>query len=266
MKSYPYGVTCLPELIGKAEDIARFDFVVGLAEDDVPKSLPNLPSYMRPYVEHEFTSDLCHILLLWGWSRRADQIIFDREAEQLILQKAEEQGEKYSPKIPLVQSQSQRFKIARLAASAAVRTFSTDSTGENVIIRKEHVEAACEFIDREYSRPFFNYAHYSLIDHERDLRAKKMSDKVKAILHARTKLTHALLQYDVIKPADLALQMGEDMATTRGTFGFLHACGMLIQDGAFYRKSPIFVDLIRDVVDDMGEYEIEVPKELEIKK
>jgi hypothetical protein len=65
-------------------------------------------------------------------------------------------GQQYSSKIPIVEAADQRLKIARLAVSCACCLFSTDN-GEDVIVKKEHVDYVVNFMNRIYAAKSFGY-------------------------------------------------------------------------------------------------------------
>lgn len=160
MSDYSHGVEMLRELIGRPEDIARFDFAVSAASHEVPIETINAAAHEE--VPHVFTSDLCHLLVLWSWSRRSDDIVFTPEATTRVLQLATQQSERYSSDggIPLVEGGNHRIKIAKLAVAAACRTFSTVD-GHKVIVTPEHAEFAAEFLDMVYEKPSLDYTGFS---------------------------------------------------------------------------------------------------------
>jgi hypothetical protein len=247
LKAYPYGLTAIPELIGNPEDVARFEFAIGMATDDIPRDEPNRDASERGTLPHVYTSELCHLLLSWVWSRTADQVIFRRDAETACLDYAKLQGARYSARIPLITSANQRIKLARLAAACAARTFSTDATGEFIVVERAHVDAAYQFLEREYSRPSMDYQEYSRVDRSREVAAEKHYDECKQWLLAEGKAAHILHQYTDLKAHEVAMQMGQDIQLTRTWFGKLHQWGMLHFDGGAYSKTPILVKILREI-------------------
>src|SRR5690606_2237233 len=150
LSSFSYGVQAIQHLIGKAEDIARFDFMITASRDEVPIDEINKRIDPEAKVPHKYTSELCKLLVLWAWSRKPEDIIFSEEAIDLCLKYAIAQGKKYSSKIPLVEGANQRIKLAKLAVATACRVFSTDETGEKVLVNAEHVEFAYNFLESIY--------------------------------------------------------------------------------------------------------------------
>ena len=66
-------------------------------------------------------------------------------------------------------------KLARITVAVAARTFSTDETGENIIVKKEHVHSAREIVYRCYDNPSFGL-------HRAAVRAKSDSRRAESKL------------------------------------------------------------------------------------
>jgi len=153
------GIDILEDLIGNPEDIARFDFAMSVRTDDVPGSRINNPD--RSMVPHIYTSDLCHELLLWAWSRKPEHVEWKPNAYKAVYEFAEKLGTMYVDKPPLIQRTNVREKIARIAVALAARTFSTDEQGERLIVELRHVQDAARFLNKLYSYENFGYARLS---------------------------------------------------------------------------------------------------------
>jgi hypothetical protein len=152
------GVAALRTVVHANEDIARFDFAMAATAAEVDPELINATA--KPKGTTKFTSDACQTLILWVWSRRPDQVQFTKEAVLLGAEEAVKVGEKYHPDPPLLQPENARFKIYRIAAAIAARTFST-VTGEEIFVGAEHIRAAVEFLDRIYDFEGMGYARKS---------------------------------------------------------------------------------------------------------
>lgn len=161
LNSETYGVNAVLKLMGKAEDVRRLDLAMSVASGDVDPSLVNRPLKDLPPVPHVYTSDLCNTRVLWAWSRKPDDVIITDEATQRILESATEMGAKYSSKIPIVEAADQRIKIARLAVAAACCVFSSDETGQKVIVKPEHVDFVVDFMNELYCTKSFGYDRLS---------------------------------------------------------------------------------------------------------
>jgi len=167
LEDFEYGVEAIAHLIGANEDVARFDHAVTAASGEVPEDEINKDISERTPVPHVYTSELCNALVLWAWSRnlgnihKNNQIIFEREAEELILKYATEFGRKYSSKIPLVEGANHRIKLAKMAVAAAARVFSTDETCEKIVVKPEHVHFIAQVQQEAYDKPSMGYKQYS---------------------------------------------------------------------------------------------------------
>jgi len=158
MADYTYGVQAIFPLIGNNEDVARFDLVMALAIDEI--NAENINS-MRSVSDLRYTSEACHALLMWVWTRSVDQIVWEPGAEEAVLKYAISLSRDYTEDPPLIQAADVRIKIARVAAALAGRTFSTDPTHEKLVITKQHVRDAVLFIRRIYEMRVFGYAEHS---------------------------------------------------------------------------------------------------------
>jgi hypothetical protein len=159
--SYSYGIDAVMNLIGKNEDVARFEFVVTCAAEEVPMSVINCKRSDIKYVPHIYTSDLCHDLVMWTWSRKSDDIVWENDAIDAIFKYANEMGLKYTNKVPLVEAADQRIKLARLSIAIACRLYSTED-GIKVIVKKEHVDFIFNYLNNIYNKPSLGYAELSM--------------------------------------------------------------------------------------------------------
>jgi len=149
----------IKQLIRNPEDIARLDFAMAVANNEVGADVINSAEH-KP-VRHRYTSDACHNLIMWAWSRKKDQVLWGRGTEQAVYDAAISMGARYVSDPPLIQVENIRVKIARLAVAFAARTFSCNKNGEKVWVKKEHVESAVEFLDAVYSSEAMGYMRSS---------------------------------------------------------------------------------------------------------
>jgi 5S rRNA maturation endonuclease (ribonuclease M5) len=159
--SYNTGVEAIPELIGAIEDISRFDFVLTVANNEVPSDIINATADYSTSDANKYSSEICQALILWIWSRTSEQIIFTDDATKLVISESIQFGNVYSSRIPLVQVENIRIKLAKIAAAIAARTFSTDEKYQKLIVEKAHVKCACQFLRMIYSKQSMAYDTYS---------------------------------------------------------------------------------------------------------
>lgn len=165
MRDFTYGINALGPLIGKNEDVARFDLAMSVANGEVDADEINST---HPDYKPKFSQQQYQWLLHWAWSRKPGHIRWQRGVEQYVFQESIAMGQRYISNPPLVQVENIREKICRVAVALAIRLFSTKD-GEHVLVRKEHVRDAVKFMDRLYGMRGFGYGQVSQ-QHYEDLR------------------------------------------------------------------------------------------------
>jgi hypothetical protein len=167
-------IDAIQMLIKNPEDIARFDFAMVAAQEDVDSSIIN--AARPPSAPHRATRELSSALVTWAWSRKPEQVAWARGVERHVLACAEELGGRYIADPPLIQPENVRVKLARLSVAVAARLFSHDGTGEAVVVCKEHVDAAVLLLDELYGKRWFGYADHS----KKEIRARKNAREYEA--------------------------------------------------------------------------------------
>lgn len=164
--SYPNGIEILKDLVEAAEDIARYDMIIilpdkGNAQID-PLWVPDTPLDPKAYKDR----------IRWVWSRTEEQVIINQETQFYIIEQANEINKTYEGHIKIFGTEAWK-KISRLAIAVAGYVCSTDSTYENIIVKKEHVDFAIKYLIKLYDNPtfklkeFINYEkQYSEINEE----------------------------------------------------------------------------------------------------
>ena len=156
--SYPNGIAVIIELIGTAEDIARYDLMLVLSDrgnsqiDPFWEPTPPLP------VENY------RARVRWVWSRTPDQVIIDREVGMYIMSKANELNRAFDTHIKIFGTEAWK-KLSRLSIAVAGYLMSTDNTYENLIVTKEHVDYAVKYLCEIYDNATFKLKEY--VQHEK---------------------------------------------------------------------------------------------------
>lgn len=158
LSDFDYGCLALHDLIGQPEDIARFDYAMSAARDEVSPRTVNMSHPIGDGPRYD--TDSCASLVLWAWSRGRDTVQFQRDAVQACFDFAIQMGERYTSSLPLVMAENQRVKLARISVAVAARLYSTDD-GENLIVTAEHVGVARDLLNLFYGSPSFGYSQYS---------------------------------------------------------------------------------------------------------
>jgi hypothetical protein len=152
-------LNALRRLVRNPEDIARYDFMMSVANNEVDAKVINSIDHAK--VKHRYNQESCSALVMWAWSRKSDQVRWAPGAEEAVVRAAADLGSRYVADPPLIQAENVRIKVARLAVAFAARTFSTNARGELLIVRKQHVRAAVEFLDAIYGTDAMGYTAYS---------------------------------------------------------------------------------------------------------
>jgi len=254
LAAYNFGVEAVKELIGSLEDIRRFDAVLIVAEGQVPVNEINKLMRKRPKVPHQYTSELCRRNILWAWTRGVPQVRFTNAAEEAILDKAVWLCGMYSESMPIVDRGSMRFKLARLSAGLAARTFSHDDDDRNVlVIRRCHVEFIAETLDRLYSDNACGYKEFSSAmlaatsmtpDDSRRVRDRILTD-----VPFPSDFVLKMLATDNIAFADICDWCGWTRERATKLLSLLVRKNALTRCDRTYRKTPGFIDMLRTLRD-----------------
>lgn len=156
--SYPHGISIASELVGTAEDIARYDVLCILA-DRGSSNIDPLWVPESPLAEGAYKSRV-----RWVWSRNLNQIVIPPDVQQFIVRQANELNRIYGCHIKIFGTEAWK-KLARLAIAVAGYLVSTDDTYENLIVKMEHVNFAVNFYKTLYDNGTFKLKEY--VEHER---------------------------------------------------------------------------------------------------
>ena len=153
INSYPNGVDILVELIGSPEDIARYDLMLVLGDQG--------NKVINPFWEpvEPFEPEAYQTRIRWVWSRTADQIVLDQEVGRYVLEKCNDLNKEYDSHIKIFGTEAWK-KVSRLAIAIAGYLVSTDSSYERIIVTKEHVDAAVQYLIDCYDNSTFKLREY----------------------------------------------------------------------------------------------------------
>lgn len=243
---YNFGIEAIKELIGGLEDVRRFDACLIVAEGEVNSAKINMLQSDKPVCEHVYTSELCRKLILWAWTR--DKVEFQKDAIQRTLDASISLCSKYTETIPIVDKGSMRYKLARLSAALAARTFSTSSDYQTIVVRPCHVEYIERLLDQVYSSKAFGYRDFTaavkstntlvnedlIIKHIND--SPFPSDLIKHILHTNK-----------IELQDIQDWCAWDRQSAQGMLSLFVRKHALVREGRSYRKTSPFITLLKDL-------------------
>lgn len=158
MSNYTFGVHALKDLVHAPEDIARFDFACIVSHEEVSVEHINKQYDTTDFM---FSNVVERELIMWIWSRTADQIQFTQKAVEEIFKSANRLGKFYDIGIPLIQGENVRFKIAKMSIAFAGRLYSSTDNGAVLLVKKLHVQCAASFIRMLYQADVNGYYDHS---------------------------------------------------------------------------------------------------------
>lgn len=199
------GIDIIHDVIGNPEDIARFDIAMSVREEDVGPEIINA-SFVRG--EPRYSSELCLELLLWAWSRKASDVVFTEDATKQVFANATTLSQMYVLKPGLLQMGDAHEKVSRLAAALAARVFSTDVTGTQVLVKREHVMDAAAFLHRLYSYDNFGYYRRS----QREVRNREIAKDNRAKIIRWLKENSRVLEFLLDRTGSFRAGDMEEMA------------------------------------------------------
>lgn len=240
LASYSYGIEAVRELIGSPEDIRRFDFAILLSANDVSSEVMN----SRPVAQHLFTASLCKQLVLWAWTRLADQVSI--EDEMHLLDEANRLCSIFTDVIPLVDRGSMRMKLLRLSASLAARTASFGETNQHLLVRRCHVAYVSSWLEANYSTSVFGYRAFS----EAWKKAKTLTDPDEVIAQVLATpfpldFIEQTINTDAIELRDICDWTGWEKPMALELLSLLVRKKALVRVGRGYRKNPEYIELLK---------------------
>lgn len=243
-----YGVQAIVDLIGASEDIARFDFAMGVGQDDVSSELVNDPTLsLLPETPEKYSRELCHRLILWSWSRNLadqsyDDVVFADGVEAFLLQQAQEITSLYRyNQAMLIDISSFKEKLARVSIATAARVFSTDETFSKIIVKQEHVQFAIDFLDRLYSSSTLRYKALAVkeraakqVTNEQAVKMIKVISRMDSMYNDKISTMLDVAGHKLITENALMLATGiSEIETARDTINSLEEVGIVeVQYGA----------------------------------
>ena len=252
---YDYAVQAVAgkwELISKMEDVRRFDVAVCCRSGEVSEEIINRREF--PTEPHVYTNSLCNLLIRWTWTRRAEDVEFSEEAVETILVSAIAAARKYHSSIPLVEAADHRLKLARLSVGCAARLFSTDVTGEKILVEKEHVEFVVALLEKCYHS--LDYDTYSEAEYSAsripDTEATEIDKEFKEF-PAWFDLRRLLLSTRYFRRRELEDMMGYDTDTAKEVIRILSRHRLIEATSAGYRKREFFIKLLKEMTQEETE-------------
>lgn len=245
------GMAALRTVVHNNEDIARFDYVMAVRASEVSSAIIN---DFHESKEPKYTKEMCSSLVLWAWSLQPDQIEFTARAVKRGRELAQQIGDEYVPDPPLMQTENVRFKIYRVAAALAARTFSIKWPKKDqykLVVTEDHVNDAKRFLDMIYDSQGMQYRSASKKVIQGRKRAKERYYNCKTyLLEREDTVLHALR---AIGGSTFRVRDFSEFASMTGQEA-QEAVKKLLEWKMVHRKSrgdivmdKVLVDILRDI-------------------
>lgn len=249
MSSYTYGIQAINDLVKAPEDIARFDYVLAVAHDEVKgEQINQRREPLTKLHEQRLEQDL----VLWCWSRKPSEVVFEEDAIKLIYENSLKFESLYDFSIPLIQVENVRYKVAKLAIAFAARFYSSAENGKILLVKKIHVECVTTFFHVIYGKEACGYRAYS--DMKKSENENVTEEKIKYVEHYlsswtnKEELLRFLMTNNVFEGKGIMEHMGvSSFQSTEVISKLSHAC-CISKRGAFYTKTPAFVSYLKQAL------------------
>lgn len=239
LQSHNYGLNILKDLYPAQQDLARVDFAIAVSKDDVEEGI-----FDKDFekTKHVYTKDICKYGVLFAWSRTADNIKLSKGIENYIIKKASKFSSQYVNDFPLALHAEMKYKIARMAIALATRLYSTDETGENVIVKKGHVDIVVSFLTKEYNNPHFGFLDYS----EQKKRENMLNniDELNVTIQNK-EIINFLLDINQITVNDIEDIFNCEFHVAKEIARNLRQSRAIVRKNQYYIKTPAFITYLK---------------------
>ena len=171
---------------------------------------------------------------------------FEPDSLAEVLSQSTKLCEEFTDAIPLIDRGSMRFKLARLSAALACRTFSTSDDHSCVIIRPAHVFFIANLLRRIYNSPVFGYTDYTAAvrSTEEIIDPDVIRKKVNETPFPKDFVTH-MLHANWVDLFDIQDWCSWERTDALELLSLLVRKYALHREGRKYRKSSRFIELLK---------------------
>lgn len=236
---YWKGVDALREFLPVQEDLARFDVVTTAALEDVD----NIHVIDDRPLMSEQQINLWRQLVLFAWDLKPEQIVITNDLRRYIIDISEKMGSFYKG-LPLFLKTNGYEKLTRVAIAAAVLTFNYKDG--NLIVTREHIDFAKEFIEEIYAKDSFRFKLLS----EKENRENVMTDDKKTKINRLFDLYEnlgLLFESGTIRSYMIQEILGIERDEANKLTAELLKLGFIKITPYGYKATPQFLDTIREV-------------------
>ena len=249
--AYPNGISIVTELVGTAEDIARYDLLIVLSD----RGNSQIDPFWKP--EEPLPLEVYQNRVRWIWSRTPEQIEISEDIGLYIMERSNELNREFDCHIKIFGTEAWK-KLTRLSIAVAGYLCSSDEDFNTIVVTKEHVDYAEKYFRTIYDNSTFKLKEY--VETER-MYSQTDEDGVACLQDLYSKYPALILQLEksavasknMLSSASGLVQDDLNKALSRLTKGlFIQYQGYDIVPTERFRKTMALVDR-RTVVSKVGE-------------
>lgn len=247
ISNYSYGIQSLMDVVKSPEDIARFDYALVVAHNEVDMRDINQSRSLKDSLH---PAGLEQDLVLWIWSRKTDEISFSTQAIRTVYKESIKLAKIYSFDIPLIQGENIRIKLAKIAIAFAGRLFSNKKKGKILFVDNVHVLCASHFLDLIYKKNSSGYLAYSYLQKYINIDNKIDIETIEKYFNAyrnKAEIYKYLLIDNSISTNSISEYLNQPEEIAREILSMLLQKSCLIKKGKNYVKTPAFTQWLKDV-------------------
>lgn len=255
MNRYDHGALAIRGLCDSVADIRRIDIAVAVAQSDMKADVANQIHGQRRK-DAVYTADLCKNLILFAWSRKENDVVWETGTIPLILDAAKTMGPKFECSVGLVSTSDQRLKIARLSIATAARLYSVapKELGEvvpsRILVKKEHVDFAVKLLNRVYTARNMQLDKVAAKEKVRSnitpTEDKRIRKEIRKFSNWQ-EVVAALLESSYWRKETLSETTGMSKEETNEFTRWAFKNKLIQNPPGGYRKNPIFTDILKRI-------------------
>ena len=246
MSSYTYGIQSIVDLVKAPEDIARFDYILAVAHNEVDGETIN---QRREPLPKMYEQQLEQDLILWCWSRKPNEVKFEESAIKYIYESSMLMGNIYDFSIPLIQVENVRYKLAKLAIAFAARFYSNEQNGKVLLVKRSHVECVIVFLNKIYGKEASGYTAYSEMKKSQwEIVTPEKLEVITGYFNKwtnKSELLRFLMNNNTFDSNGIMDHMGCVKSESIEVVSRLSQTSCISKRGAYYVKSPAFVSYLK---------------------
>lgn len=245
LSHYEYPIEAVKDLIGKPEDIARFDYAIAVRETDVSSELVNSRIANTAPTDNQaaFKS-----LVYWAWSLQPNDVIWNEQAVDACLTYAKEITKQYDSDIPIVEQGEMRIKLARVATAVAVRVYSEH--GGKLYVLPKHVDTAVELLRMFYATLGYDKMTQDKRRHE-EQNLGGIPEMIAAIAkYGSAKAYQCLFMQRSVTMTDIENILMLCRQEAREVIGSMLRIGLYSRgQGGQYSRTPLMIQIIPNIIE-----------------